>query len=193
MTSRGMWLSSFQSGLLAARPTIYPGDADHAFYFATDENALFVATKPASGTTPVWRCTNAAPKLLTDADYTVDPADSGRPHIMPNVSADRTITLPAIEDALGCTFPFIAQVGAADGHDWIFATAATDELFAGGVFALDSDASPTVGDVIVADQSDDDRFQVNVPEGGTRVELTCDGTYWVASGNVNAAAFPAFS
>lgn len=129
---------------------------------------------------------------IPDADTAILAANSGKTHVIANVSADRTFTLPAVATA-GLEFLFVATVGAADGHDWIFATADTDELFAGGVFALDSDASPTVGDVIVADQSDDDAFQVNVPEGGTWVRMVSDGTSWHVSGTVLAAAFPAFS
>lgn len=130
---------------------------------------------------------------LADANATIQIANSGKTHVIANVSADRTFTLPGVAAAAGCTFTFVASVGAADGHDWIFATAGTSELFAGGVLAIDSDASPTVADVIVADQSDDDAFQVNVPEGGTWVTMTSNGTHWIVTGTVLAAAFPAFS
>lgn len=128
--------------------------------------------------------------LLTDANASIKASDSGKIHIVPNVSADRTFTLPVGE--LGLNYRFVAQVGAADGHDWIFATASTATLFAGGVFELDTDTGPTPG-VVVADQSNDDAFQVNVPQGGTVIDMVFDGTYWVVSGLVLSTAAPVFS
>lgn len=129
---------------------------------------------------------------LGDANATISASDSGKVHIVANVSADRTFTLPAAEE--GLTFKFVASVGAADGHDWIFATASTATLFKGGVVFLDTDAGPpTTTAVVVADQSNDDAFQVNLPQGGTAIEMVCDGTSWIVSGYVVATAAPAFS
>lgn len=129
---------------------------------------------------------------LADANATIDAANSGKVHTIANVSADRTFTLPPAEE--GLDFLFVAEVGAADGHDWIFVADDTADLFKGGVWFLDTDAGPptTVANV-VADQSDDDQFQVNLPQGGTWVRMTCDGTYWVVSGMVASATAPVFS
>lgn len=133
-----------------------------------------------------------SPVMVGNANYTFRVEDSGKPHIIANVSADRTFALPAV--AVGLHYPIIAEVGAADGHDWIIVAAATANLFKGGVWFLDTDAGPptTVANV-VADQSDDDQLQVNLPQGGTRIDLYCDGTYWIASGMVASTAAPAFS
>jgi len=127
--------------------------------------------------------------LLSDANASIKASDSGKTHVIANVSADRTFTLPVGE--LGMRYRFVAQVGAADGHDWIFATASTAVLFAGGVYEL-ATGGPTPG-VVVADQSNDDALQVNVPQGGTWVEMVFDGTYWVVSGMVISTAAPVFS
>lgn len=129
---------------------------------------------------------------LTDANATILAANSGKVHTIANVSADRTFTLPPVAD--GLNYKFVAEVGAADGHDWIFVAAATADLFKGGVWFLDTDAGPptTVANV-VADQSDDDQLQVNLPQGGTAIEMYCDGTYWIVSGAVASAAAPVFS
>jgi diaminopimelate epimerase len=126
-----------------------------------------------------------------DVNTTLSAANSGRPHIIANVSADRTYTLPAA--AAGLQFSFIAEVGAADGHDWIFLTAAPATLFKGGVLMVDTDAGPATVAAVVADQSDDDQLQVNLPQGGTLVEMYCDGTSWIVSGVVVSATAAVFS
>lgn len=129
---------------------------------------------------------------LGDANATILATNSGKTHLIANVSADRTFTLPAV--AAGLRYKFVAEVGAADGHDWIFVAAATANLFKGGLLFLDADAGPpTTTDNVVADQSDDDQLQVNLPEGGTAIEMYCDGTYWIVSGVVVSATAPVFS
>lgn len=128
---------------------------------------------------------------VPNANATILAADSGKVHTIANVSADRTFTLPAV--AVGLNYKFVAEVGAADGHDWIFVAAATADLFKGGVLAIDTDAAPAVASAVVADQVDDDQLQVNLPQGGTAIEMYCDGTYWIVSGVVLSTAVPVFS
>lgn len=128
---------------------------------------------------------------LGDANATILAANSGKVHLIANVSADRTFTLPAV--ASGLRYKFVAEVGAEDGHDWIFVAAATADLFKGGVLMVDTDAGPATVAAVVADQSDDDQLQVNLPQGGTAIEMYCDGTYWIVSGVVLSTAAAAFS
>lgn len=128
---------------------------------------------------------------LSDANATILATNSGKTHLIANVSADRTFTLPTA--AAGLRYKFVAEVGAADGHDWIFVAAATADLFKGGLLVVDTDAGPAVASAVVADQSNDDQLQVNLPQGGTAVEMYCDGTYWIVSGVVLSTAVPVFS
>lgn len=128
---------------------------------------------------------------ITDANYTVLAANSGKTHTIANVSADRTFTLPAA--VAGLEYLFVAEVGSADGHDWIFVAEDTADLFKGGLLVIDTDASPALASAVVADQSDDDQLQVNVPQGGTAIRMICDGTYWIVSGTVMSTAVPVFS
>lgn len=128
---------------------------------------------------------------LADADATISAANSGKTHSIANVSADRTFTLPPVED--GLEYTFVAEVGSADGHDWIFAGNTTADLFKGGVLMVDTDAGPATVAAVVSDQTDDDQFQVNLPQGGTWVHMHCDGTYWIVSGVVLSATAAAFS
>lgn len=131
------------------------------------------------------------PVAVADANYTFLTDNSGKVHTIANVSADRTFTLPAVK--AGLNYELVAEVGAADGHDWIIVTAATADLFKGGVLAIDTDAAPAVASAVVADQSNDDQFQVNLPQGGTAVKFFCDGTFWIVSGVVLSTAVPVFS
>lgn len=132
-----------------------------------------------------------SPISVSDANYAILAENSGKVHSIANVSADRTFTLPPV--ARGLNYKFVAEVGAADGHDWIFVTTATADLFKGGVLMIDTDAAPATAAAVVADQSNDDQLQVNLPQGGTAIEMYCDGTYWIVSGVVLSTAAAVFS
>ena len=128
---------------------------------------------------------------LGDANATISALNSGKVHTIANVTADRTFTLPTAE--AGLDFTFVAEVGGADGHDWIFAAATTADLYKGGVLMVDTDASPATVAAVVADQSNDDSFKISLPQGGTCIRMVCDGTYWIVSGTVLSTTAAAFS
>lgn len=128
-----------------------------------------------------------------DANYTVLAENSGKPHLVANVSADRTFTLPTPAD--GLIVEFVATLGAADGHDWIITSGSDTNFFLGAVTHLDTDAD-AAGDEVVsvaANGSSNSVLQVNLPAGGTKVRFICDGTNWTAEGVVVSATAPAFS
>lgn len=125
---------------------------------------------------------------VADANTTILATNSGKWHLVANVSADRTFTLPA--PAEGLYFPFVAQVGAADGHDWIIDTGSDTNFFLGGVLHVDD---APAADGIHPDLNSNSKLQVNLPEGGTVVHLYCDGTNWTVWGTVVSAAAPAFA
>lgn len=131
--------------------------------------------------------------LVTDANTSILAANSGKTHLIANVSADRTFTLPSPSD--GLYYKFVAQVGAADGHDWIFTTSSDTNYFLGGVVHLDDDAG-SAGDEIVAvapDLNSNSKLQVNLPQGGTVLEFYCDGTNWTVWGFAVSATAPTFA
>lgn len=129
---------------------------------------------------------------LGNENAAILPENSGKVHVMPDVSADRTFTLP--EPTAGLQYRFVASLPAADGHDWIFVAAATADLFKGGLVFLDTDAGPpTTTAKVTPDGTDDDQLQVNLPAGGTVIDMVADGTYWVVSGYVVSTTAPAFS
>lgn len=131
--------------------------------------------------------------LLTDANATITEANSGKTHIIANVSADRTFTLPSPK--AGLNYTFIPQVAAADGHDWIFDTGSDTNFFIGGVVHLDVDSDAAGDEVVIvgSDLNSNSKFQVNLPNPGTEVKMFCDGTNWYISGFVTSATAPAFA
>lgn len=130
---------------------------------------------------------------VADANYQMLVVNSGKPHLVANVSADRTFTFPTEAD--GLEYEFIAQVAAADGHDWIFDTGSDTNFFLGGVLFADTDAGPAAAEVTVvgSDLNSNSKLQINLPNGGTRVKFVCDGTNWTVTGLVVSATAPAFA
>ena len=128
-----------------------------------------------------------------DANTSLTVANSGKPHVVANVSADRTFTLPT--PASGLEYELIADVVAADGHDWIIDTGSDTNYFTGGVVHLDTDAGSGGDEVVVVspDGNSNSKLQVNVPDSGTRIKFVSDGTLWTVSGFVASATAPAFS
>lgn len=130
---------------------------------------------------------------VTDADTAISAANTGKPHLVANVSADRTFTLPT--PAAGLDFEFIATVGAADGHDWIINTGSDTNYFVGAIVHLDSDAQDAADELVLVppDGNSNSKLQINLPQGGTVVRVVCDGTLWVVSGFAMSVTAPAFA
>jgi len=128
----------------------------------------------------------------TDA-YTVLAANSGKPHIIPDLTADLTLSLPTA--AAGLEYEFIYGGVAADAQDWAVDTGADANFFLGGLAHLDTDAG-SGGDEVVPVAPDGDSnsiLSVLVPDVGTRVRLVCDGTNWFLDGAVVGATAPTFA
>lgn len=130
---------------------------------------------------------------VPDANTTISALNFGKPHLVANVSADRTFTLPAA--ASGLDFEFIATVGAADGHDWIINTGSDTNFYTGAIIHLDSDADDAADELVLVapDGNSNSKLQINLPQGGTRVRVICDGTNWIVSGFAMSATAPAFA
>lgn len=138
--------------------------------------------------------TKRAPVSVTDAaTYTVTAENSGKTHVLPNLTADITITLPT--PAAGLQYSFVFGGVAADAQDWIIDASSNTNYFIGGVAHLDTDAG-SAGDEVVpvaGDGNSNSIFTVLVPDVGTRVSIECDGTNWILSGSVVSATAPTFA
>ena len=130
---------------------------------------------------------------VPNAAYAILTANSKKTHVVADVTADRTFTLPT--PASGLEFEFIPGLNAADDFDWIFTTGADVNYFVGGVVHLDSDAGD-LGDEVVPvlpDGNSNSKFQVNLPAPGTHLKFISDGTLWYLAGTVVSATAPTFA
>jgi len=134
-----------------------------------------------------------SPIAVPDANTTILAENSGKPHLVANVSADRTFTLPAA--AAGLDFEFIATVGAADGHDWIISTGSDTNYYVGAIVHLDTDSDAAGDEIVVVapDGNSNSKLQINLPQGGTRVRAICDGTLWTVTGFAISTTAPTFA
>jgi hypothetical protein len=128
-----------------------------------------------------------------DANTSLSASNSGKPHLVANVSADRTFTLPTA--AAGLDFELIATVGAADGHDWIITTGSDTNYYVGAIVHLDTDSDAAGDEIVVVapDGNSNSKLQINLPQGGTRVRVICDGTLWTVEGFAVSTTAPAFA
>jgi len=99
------------------------------------------------------------------------------------LAADTIFTLPGAEDAL--YFKFVYAGNAADAQDFQINTGSDTNYFIGGV--LQHDIGGEDGAIYHPDGNSESRCNVLTPDGGTDVQVWCDGTLWYISGFVNSA------
>jgi len=131
---------------------------------------------------------------VTDAaTYTVLDYDSGKLHVLPDLSADITITLPT--PAYGLEYEFIYGGAASDAHDWLIDTGSDTNYFIGGVTHLDDDAGSAADEVVpvYSDGNSNSKLTVLTPDCGTSVKIFCDGTNWYLNGIVVASTAPSLA
>ena len=117
------------------------------------------------------------------AAYTVSANDSGKIHVLPDLTADITITLPAEEE--GMSYEFWYGGTAADAQDWTIDTGADANYFIGGLVHSDSDGELTA--TVDSDNNSNSKLGVLTPIGGTMVKMVCDGVVWYVNGHVVSA------
>lgn len=134
------------------------------------------------------------PVSVTDAaTYTMLAKNSGKIHVVPDLTADITISLPTVE--AGLSYEFWYGGAASDAQDWLIDTGSDTNYFIGGVTHLDDDAG-SAGDEVVpvyADGNSNSKLTVLTPDTGTRVVLVCDGTNWYLNGFVVSSGAPSFA
>ena len=112
--------------------------------------------------------------------YDVLAANSGKLHVIPDLTGDLTMDLPA--EAAGLYYKFIYVGGAADAQDWIIDSENNTNFFTGGLNTFDDD--DTGATPVYSDNSDDSICTVLTPGTGTEVEIWSDGTIWFINGTV---------
>jgi|ETNvirnome_2_300_1030623.scaffolds.fasta_scaffold00157_14 hypothetical protein len=113
--------------------------------------------------------------------------DSGKVHLVgplaAGLAADTIITLPAAEP--GLMFRFVYVGGAADAQDFQVNTGSDTNFYIGGL--MQHDIGGEDGAIYHPDLNSNSRANIFTPDGGTWVEVYCDGTNWFISGWVNSA------
>lgn len=149
------------------------------------------------GTNYHWRrfhWESARAVFVADATtYTVLASNSGKTHVLPDLTANITITLPAVQ--AGLEYEFVYKGVAADGQNWVIDTGSDTNYYLGGLVHLDHDAG-SAGDEVVpiaGDGNSNSKLTVVTPSVGTVVKMVCDGTNWILSGFVNSATVPSFA
>tara|TARA_Y100001938_G_C7776997_1_gene276083 strand:- start:44 stop:511 length:468 start_codon:yes stop_codon:yes gene_type:complete len=124
--------------------------------------------------------------LVPDAaTYSVDADDSGKVHIVPDLTADCTITLPT--EKLGLNYEFWYGGTAADAQDWIIKTSGNSNYFVGGCVGHDTDAGGDDTYVVDADGNSNSQLTVYTPIAGTWVKVVCNGLLWYINGSCVSA------
>ncbi|GEM_PF-4074029 len=115
---------------------------------------------------------------ITDATtYTALAANSGKIHIIPDLTADCVISLPTA--AAGIVLTFIYKGVAQDAQDVTFDTGADANYYLGGVTGLDDDDGDVV--VIYPDGNSNSKMKMDTLNAGSKIELICDGTNWIVN------------
>ena len=136
---------------------------------------------------------SAGPVLIPDGTtYTVLKANSGKVHIVPDVTANITITLPTPDE--GLSYVFIYGGVAADAQNHIF-TGGAGNFLKGGVLHLDTDAGAGADELVTVYGNGSSHITLThvTPGAGTRLEFYCDGALWYVNGNAVSVTVPVFS
>jgi hypothetical protein len=136
-----------------------------------------------------------APVVVTDAaEYNVLVANSGKVHMIGDLSQNSVIDLPA--EAAGLYYEFWYIGGAAETHDHTIDSEANANFFIGGVSFLDIDAGDAADEVHVGIYSDGDSNSIltlNNLSAGTKLIFWCDGTNWYMTGQVISDTVPSLA
>lgn len=134
-------------------------------------------------------------QVVTDgATYTVTAANSGKIHVIGDLSQNTSIDLPAEADGLNYEFWYVG--GAADAHDHTIDSENNTNFFIGGVAFADIDAGDAADEIHVglySDGNSNSKLTINNASAGTVVKITCDGTNWYITGQIMSDTAPAFA
>lgn len=181
----------------------YNENGDTTFTFSEVGQTLTLQSFQTSGGVYFWRtishygiANRSVDRIVTVTDaatYAVLAANSGKTHIVPNLTADCTITMPTA--AAGLEYTFISKAVAADAQNWIFSTGGAN-FWLGGLAFADTDAGAGADEIhagLFPNGSSNDFVTIVTPSAGTRIHVVCDGTNWIINGQVFSATVPTAS
>jgi len=127
---------------------------------------------------------NSALVKVPDAStYSMDVDDSGKIHVIPDLTADCTLSFPT--EAVGLVYEFWYGGTAADAQDWIFDTGSDTNYIIGGAVHSDTDGELTA--VVDSDNNSNSKMSYLTPEVGSWVKFVCDGLVWYVNGHCVSA------
>jgi hypothetical protein len=138
--------------------------------------------------------TNPRPVLVPNVTaYKCLRENTGRLHIMPDLTGSCTIDLPTAEN--GLVFEFMYGGVAADAQNWIIRSLSATNFFKGGVVHLDLDAGSGADELIPVFPNGTTNAKIThtTPQGGTLLKFICDGTNWFVNGYASSNTAPAFA
>ncbi len=131
-----------------------------------------------------------APVVITDAaTYTLLAANSGKLHLLPDMTQNSAISLPAV--AAGLDYEIMYSGVAADAHDHTFDSGSDTNFYFGSVQFHDTDDDSTVD--VPSDNDSNSILTINNAYAGTVIKITCDGVNWYIRGIVLSDTTPAFT
>jgi hypothetical protein len=129
------------------------------------------------------------PVIISDATtYAVKDYNSGLLHVIPDVTATITITLPTPKK--GLKYEFIYGGAAADAANFVISTGSNTNYFHGNVLWIDEDSATDNAAAVFSDNNSNSVLTAVVPSGGTRIEVVSNGTIWYLHGVIHAATVP---
>jgi hypothetical protein len=130
---------------------------------------------------------NLGPVAVPNATaYRLSEANSGRVHVVPDLTATATITTP--KPAAGLNYTLWYGGAAADAEDFVVTTASDTNYFKGGV--VFHDQNDDVAAPVYSNGSSNSKLTVIKPEAGTEVKVWSDGTVWYLNGWVFSVTVP---
>ena len=146
-----------------------------------------------TGTTSVAGIKQGAVVVTNAATYAVLAANSGKTHIIPDLTADTVITLPTA--AADLYYKFIYGGVAADAQDWIIKTGSNTNFYKGGVLHLDTNAGAGTDELVPVypNGTTNSMIDFDTPDAGTEIEVWCDGTNWYIHGQCAGVTAPTFA
>lgn len=110
------------------------------------------------------------------------------------LGAHATFTLPSLSNGLYYKFAYFG--GSSTAFNLTIKGASASVILIGGLAHFDTNDDDTNGipdQVYTTSSNSNDILTVTVPGAGTVIDVICDGTNWLVSGNVCAALPPTFS
>ena len=130
--------------------------------------------------------------VVTDAaSYSILAANTGRIHLIGDLSQATRLLLPA--EAAGLNYEFWYFGAAAEAHDDTLDSESDTNFFIGGVAFADTDAGAGADEIhagIYSDGNSNSMLTLLNMAAGTRFRVFCDGTNWYLTGVIYSDTVP---